>query len=55
MPLLTRTPLAMLAIDDRTVAIKITRKDNPEFGQWVEGHAEAILRELFDQWRNESG
>jgi ParB family chromosome partitioning protein len=49
------TPLAMLAIDDRTVSIKITRKDNPEFGQWVEGHAEAILRELFDQWRNESG
>lgn len=49
------TPLAVLAIDDRKVSIKITRKDNPEFGQWVEGHAEAILRELFDQWRNESG
>jgi len=49
------TPLAILAIDDRTVAIKITRKDNPEFGQWVEGHAEAILRQLFDQWRNARG
>jgi ParB family chromosome partitioning protein len=48
-------PLAMLAIDGRSVAIKITRKDNPEFGQWVEENAEAMLRQLFDQWRNERG
>jgi ParB family chromosome partitioning protein len=49
------SPLAMLAIDGRSVAIKITRKDNPEFGQWVEEHAETMLRQLFDQWRNERG
>ena len=48
-------PLAMLAIDDRSVAIKVTRKDNPEFGQWVEEHAEAMLRQIFDQWRNKRG
>ncbi|WP_240611057.1 plasmid partitioning protein RepB [Oceaniglobus ichthyenteri] len=47
--------LAMLASDGRSVAIKITRKDNPKFGQWVEENAEAVLRQLFDQWRNERG
>jgi len=49
------SPLAVLAIDGRSVGIKITRKDNPEFSQWVEDRAEAMLRQLFDQWRNESG
>ncbi|WP_255509538.1 plasmid partitioning protein RepB [Oceaniovalibus sp. ACAM 378] len=49
------TPLATLAIDGRSVAIKITRKDNPEFGQWVEENAEAMLRQIFNQWRNERG
>ena len=48
-------PLAMLASDGRAVAIKITRKDNPEFGQWVEDNAEAVLRQIFDQWRNKRG
>mgnify|MGYP003624466321 FL=1 len=48
-------PLATFAIDGRSVAIKITRKDNPEFGQWVEENAEAMLRQIFDKWRNERG
>jgi len=48
-------PLALLAIDDRSVSIKVTRKDNPEFGQWVEEHAEAMLRQVFEQWRNKRG
>lgn len=47
--------LGAIAVDDRSIAIKITRKDNPEFGQWIEGHAEAALRQLYDRWRNESG
>lgn len=48
-------PIGTLVMDDKLVAIKIMRKDNPEFGQWIEDHAEAALRRLFDQWRNESG
>ncbi len=49
------TPLGTLAVDGRSVAITITRKNNPEFGLWVEEHAEAMLRQLFDQWQNERG
>ncbi len=48
-------PLATLASDGRSVAIKITRKSNPEFSQWVEEHAEAMLRQVFAQWQDESG
>jgi len=51
----TGIPVASLAIDGRAIAIKITRKDNPEFGQWIEERAEAVLKQLFDQWRSESG
>lgn len=47
--------LGTLAIDGRSVAIKILRKDNPDFGQWIEENAEVMLRKLFDQWQNESG
>ncbi|TNF19769.1 MAG: plasmid partitioning protein RepB [Rhodobacteraceae bacterium] len=49
------TPLATLAIDTRAIAIRIARKDNPEFGQWLEERAEDALRQLFDQWQNERG
>lgn len=48
-------PVGSLAIDGRSIAIKILRKDNPEFGQWIEENAEASLRQLFDQWQKESG
>lgn len=48
-------PLAKLAVDSKAVAIKIMRKDNPEFSQWLEQHAETALQHLFEQWRNESG
>ena len=34
---------------------KVTRKDNPEFGLWLEERAEAALRDLFHQWRDERG
>lgn len=48
-------PLATVSIDARAVAIKIRRKDNPEFGQWIEKNAEAALLQLFDQWQDERG
>lgn len=48
-------PIATLSSDSKSVAIKLARKDNPEFGQWIEERAEDALRQLFDQWRNESG
>lgn len=44
-----------LAIDDKAVAVKIARKDNPEFSQWFEQHAEATLKQLFDTWQNKRG
>ena len=44
-----------LTVDQKAIAIKIAKKDNPEFGQWLEEHAEAALLQLFDTWRNESG
>lgn len=49
------TPLATLAIDSRSLAIKLARKDNPEFAHWLEAQAETALRGLFDQWRKERG
>lgn len=48
-------PVGTLSIDGKQVAIRITRKDNPEFGQWLEERAETTLRQLFEQWQNESG
>lgn len=44
-----------LTIDEKTIAIKIAKKDNPEFGQWLEERAESTLLQLFKQWRNERG
>jgi len=44
-----------LTVDQKAIAIKITKKNNPEFGQWLEEHAEAALLQLFETWRNESG
>ncbi|MGJ8629161.1 MAG: plasmid partitioning protein RepB [Sulfitobacter sp.] len=49
------SPVATLAVDAKAVSIKIVRKDNPEFGQWLEERAEATLLHLFDQWQNERG
>jgi len=48
-------PVALLAVDGKSIAIKVARKDNPEFSQWLEEHAEEHLRQLYDQWRNERG
>jgi ParB family chromosome partitioning protein len=47
--------LGTLTIDEKAIALKVTKKDNPEFGQWLEEHAEATLLHLFVQWRNERG
>jgi len=47
--------LATLSSDDKAVAVKIARKNNPEFSQWFEERAEAALKQIFDQWVNESG
>ncbi|MCX7560564.1 plasmid partitioning protein RepB [Sulfitobacter sp. F26204] len=48
-------PLATLAVDGKAIAIKVARKNNPEFGQWLEEHAEATILQLFDQWQSEKG
>lgn len=47
--------VATLSFDAKSVGIKVTRKDNPEFGLWLEERAEAALRDLFHQWRDERG
>ena len=47
--------LGTLTIDEKAIALKVTKKDNPEFGRWLEEHAEATLLQLFVQWRNERG
>lgn len=47
--------LGTLKIDEKMIAIKIVKKDNPEFGQWLEERAKATLQQLFEQWRNERG
>ncbi|MFA8388001.1 MAG: plasmid partitioning protein RepB [Pelagibaca sp.] len=47
--------LGTLTIDEKMVAIKVTKKNNPEFSQWLEERAGAKLLQLFEQWRNESG
>ncbi len=47
--------VATLSFDARSIGIKVTRKDNPEFGLWLEERAEAALRNLFHQWRDERG
>ena len=47
--------VATLSFDAKSIGIKVTRKDNPEFGLWLEERAEAALRDLFHQWRDERG
>jgi ParB family chromosome partitioning protein len=47
--------IATLSFDSRSIGIKVSRKDNPEFGLWLEERAEAALRDLFHQWRDERG
>ncbi|WP_417607642.1 plasmid partitioning protein RepB [Primorskyibacter flagellatus] len=47
-------PVGTVSVDGKSIAIKITRKENPEFGQWLEERAETTLRRLFEQWQNES-
>lgn len=49
------SPVATVAIDGKSIAIRIARKDNPEFSQWLEERAETTLRQLFEQWQNEAG
>ena len=49
------SPLGVVSVDDRSIAIRIARKDNPEFSQWLEECAETTLRQLFEQWQNERG
>jgi ParB family chromosome partitioning protein len=48
-------PVGTLTVDSKGIAIKVARKVNPEFGQWLEEHAEAKLLQLFDQWQDERG
>lgn len=48
-------PVGTVRSDGKHVAIKVARKNNPEFSQWLEDHAEATLRQLLDQWQNERG
>ena len=45
--------VATLSVDAKSIGIKVTRKDNPEFGLWLEERAEAVLRDLFQKWRDE--
>nr|WP_325248381.1 plasmid partitioning protein RepB [Amylibacter sp.] len=47
--------LGVLSRDSRTIALKITRKEHPEFGQWIEENAEAVLRSIFERWQKEHG
>ncbi|MGY9048773.1 hypothetical protein P775_00340 [Puniceibacterium antarcticum] len=47
--------LGAMAQDGRSVAIKVARKDHPDFCQWMEDNAEAVLRSAFDRWKKESG
>ncbi|MDD7973768.1 plasmid partitioning protein RepB [Roseinatronobacter alkalisoli] len=49
------SPVGILSVDGKSIAIKITRKDNPEFGYWLEERAETTLQQLFEQWQNERG
>ncbi len=49
------TTVGTLSVTDKTIAVKIVRKDNPEFSQWFEEQAEASLIKLFDQWQDENG
>jgi ParB family chromosome partitioning protein len=45
--------VATLSVDAKSIGIKVSRKDNPEFGLWLEERAEAALRVLFQQWQDE--
>jgi len=47
--------IGTIAFTEKTIAMKIIRKKNPEFSQWFEEHAEASLSKLFEQWQNENG
>ena len=47
--------LGTVTVDEKAIAIKVAKKDNPEFGRWLEERVEATLLQLFEQWRNEQG
>jgi len=49
----TGSPLGTVHVDNKSIGIKIQRKDNPEFSQWLEGRVETTLQLLFEQWQNE--
>lgn len=51
----TAGPIGTVSTDGKAVAVKVARKDNPQFSQWFEERAEATLQHLFDQWQDESG
>jgi ParB family chromosome partitioning protein len=45
--------VAPLSVDAKSIGIKVNRKDNPDFGLWLEERAEATLRDLFQKWLEE--
>lgn len=47
--------IGIVSIDAKTVSIKVTRKEHPDFGLWLEDRAEAALQALFQQWQVETG
>lgn len=47
--------IASLKRSERTVAITVDRKSHPEFSQWIEANAEAIVVSAFDRWKKEHG
>ena len=49
------TPVATLTIDGKAIGIRVLRRDNPDFGQWLETHAETELRRIFKRWRSGQG
>ncbi len=51
----TESCVGTLSINDKAIVVKVARKNNPEFCQWFEKHAEETLRQLFDKWQNEQG
>lgn len=44
------TRMATLTADGKAVALKVNRKDNPAFANWLANHPEEVLRCLIDAW-----
>ncbi|MCP1170432.1 plasmid partitioning protein RepB [Limimaricola litoreus] len=47
-------PVAELRGDAKAISLKVSKRDHPAFGDWLEAEAETLLRRLHAEWQAET-